>query len=189
MANPTLELLLSRRSAKAAELTEPGPAPQQLTDILTAAARVPDHKAQFPWRFIVFKGDARARFGEILAEVVQVEEADPPSEMRLETERQRLMNAPVTVAVISRAKDKPGVPEWEQVLSVGAACQNLVIAATAAGFGVQWVTRWYSYSKGVAEKLGLAEGERIAGFIHIGSQKEAQADRKRPILSDVVSEF
>ncbi len=184
-----MELLLARRSAKAAELAAPGPTPAELEQILTAAARVPDHKALAPWRFIVFEGDARTRFGEILAEVVQQEEAEPPSPLRLETERQRLTGAPVVVAVVSRASDRPGAPEWEQVLSAGAACQNLVIAATALGFGVQWVTRWYSYSKGVSRRLGLAEGERIAGFIHIGTQPERQSERKRPALAEVVTRF
>jgi nitroreductase len=187
MTNPTLELLLTRRSVKA--LAEPGPTPQQLDEILTAAARVPDHKALAPWRFIVFEGDGRGQFGAMLAEVLPTEEKEPPSPIRLETERNRLMSAPVTIAVVSRVQDTPGAPEWEQVLSAGAACQNLVIAANALGFGVQWVTRWFAYSPGVRARMGLAGNERIAGFIHIGSIVERQSDRARPKLEDVVQRY
>src|SRR5690606_13655493 len=111
-------LLLTRRSAKPALLREPGPTPDELQQILTAASRVPDHKTLAPWRFIVFEGEARAKFGEVLAEVCAAEEEDP-SHVRLDTERARLTRAPVVVAVISRIIDKPGAPEWEQILSTG----------------------------------------------------------------------
>jgi nitroreductase len=187
MTNPMLDLLLQRRSVKL--LAEPGPSAEQLDQILAAAARVPDHKALVPWRFIVFEGAARARFGEVLADVLAKEDKEPPSDVRLDTERQRLMAVPVTVAVVSRAADVPGAPEWEQVLSAGAACQNLVIAANALGFGTNWVTRWFSYSPGVKAHLGLAENERIAGFIHIGTALERQPDRKRPVMSEVVRRY
>lgn len=187
MSNPMLDLLLTRRSVKA--LDGPGPSAAELDTMLTAAARVPDHKSLTPWRFIVFEGDARRAFGNALAEILVREDKEPPSEVRLETERQRLMAAPVVIAVISKVADKPGAPEWEQVLSCGAACQNLVIAANALGFGTNWVTRWYAYSPGVARHLGLGAGERIAGFVHVGTAKERQQDRARPSLDTVVSRY
>lgn len=187
MSNPVLDLLLTRRSVKA--LAEPGPSASELDALLTAAVRVPDHKSLAPWRFIVFEGEARLAFGEALAGILAAEDKEPPSPVRLETERQRLMGAPVVVAVVSRVADKPGAPEWEQVLSCGAACQNLVIAANALGYGTNWVTRWYSYSAGVGRHLGLGPGERIAGFIHIGTAKERQQDRTRPPLETVVTRY
>lgn len=187
MTNATLDLLLKRRSVKA--LGEPGPTAEQLDHILTVAARVPDHKQLAPWRFIVFEGDARRRFGEVLAEVISAEDKETPSPVRLETERQRLMSSPVVVAVVSRVTDTVGAPEWEQVLSCGAACQNLCVAANAMGFGSLWVTRWYAYSPGVNARLGLAPNERIAGYIHIGTAREQQPDRKRPALNDVVTRY
>lgn len=187
MTNPTLDLLLSRRSVKL--LTAPGPTPTELEQILTAAARVPDHKALHPWRFVVIEGDARAAFGHMLAEVLPTEEKKAPSEVRLDTERQRLMASPVTVAVISRTRETSGAPEWEQVLSCGAACQNLVIAANALGFGANWVTRWYAYSPGVKARMGLGANERIAGFIHLGTPVERQPDRARPPLADVITRY
>jgi nitroreductase len=187
MSNAALDLLLTRRSVKA--LAEPGPSAAELDTILTAAARVPDHKSLAPWRFIVFEGAARLAFGKALASILQAEDKEPPSEVRLETERQRLTGAPVVVAVVSRVAARPGAPEWEQVLSCGAACQNLVIAANALGYGTNWVTRWYAYSPGVAAHLGLTDGERIAGFVHIGTPKERQQDRARPALADVVMRY
>ena len=187
MSNPMLELLLQRRSVKL--LAEPGPTPQQLDTILTAAVRVPDHKGLAPWRFIVFEGAAREKFGQVLADILPKEEKEPPSEVRLDTERKRLTAAPLTIAVVSRVRETPGAPEWEQVLSSGAACQNLVIAANALGFGCNWVTRWFAYSPGVRAHLGLASEERIAGFIHIGTAMERQPDRKRPDLAEVVTRY
>src|SRR6476659_3853071 len=156
MSQDTIELLLKRRSAKAAMLAEPGPTAQQLETILTAAARVPDHKKLEPWRFIVFEGDARAAFGRVLLKACLAEAKETPTAARLETERMRRWRAPTVVAVISRGTPNPGAPEWEQILSCGAACFSLCLAANALGFGTSWITEWYSYSAAVREGLKLA---------------------------------
>ena len=150
MSQETLELLLRRRSAKAAMLSEPGPTPAQLETILTAATRVPDHKKLEPWRFIVFEGEARAAFGRVLLKACLAEDKETPSAARLETERTRFLRAPTVVAVISRVTPNPAAPEWEQVLSCGAACFNMCLAANALGFGTCWITEWYSYSAACA---------------------------------------
>jgi len=189
MNQQLLDLLLTRRSAKAASLTEPGPSPAQLTSILTAAARVPDHKKLEPWRFIVFEGEARAAFGRALLQACAAEEREPPSAARLETERTRLLRAPTVVAVISRVTPNSAAPEWEQVLSCGAACMNLCLAANALGFGTCWITEWYSYSPGVRTALGLAANERVAAFIYIGTAKERQAERERPVLGTITTRW
>jgi nitroreductase len=185
----TLELLLKRRSVKPIMMTEPGPSPAELEAILTAAARVPDHKKLAPWRFILFEGEARADFGRVLLKALQAEERAAPSAARLETERTRLMRAPTVVAVISRVTPNPAAPEWEQVLSCGAACFNLCLAANALGYGTSWITEWYSYSRTVQAALGLERNERIAGFIYIGTAKELQPDRDRPQLDQIVSRW
>ncbi len=189
MSQDTLELLLKRRSSKAAMLAEPGPTPQQLETILTAASRVPDHKKLEPWRFIVFEGDARGTFGRVLLNACVAEEKETPSAARLETERTRLLRAPTVVAVISRVTPNPGAPEWEQILSSGAACFNLCLAANALGFGTCWITEWYSYSPAVRAALGLAANERVAGFVYIGTAKEGQPDRDRPQLARIVTRW
>lgn len=189
MTSPVLDFLLQRRSAKPPLLAEPGPSAAQLRQILTAAARVPDHKKLVPWRFILFEGDARARFGEVLAEACRAEDAEPPSHARLDLERQRFLRAPLVVAAISRVVPTPGAPEWEQILSAGAACFNLCLAANALGFGTSWITEWYGYSPRVAAALGLAANERVAGFIYIGTETERQTDRDRPDLEAIVSRW
>jgi nitroreductase len=189
MSQETLQLLLKRRSSKAALMADPGPTSAQLETILTAAARVPDHKKLEPWRFIVFEGDARASFGRVLLKACLAEEKETPSAMRLETERTRLLRAPTVVAVVSRVAPNPAAPEWEQILSCGAACFNLCLAANALGFGTCWITEWYSYSPAVRAAMGLGPNERIAGFVYIGTAKEAQPDRDRPQLSKIVTRW
>ena len=189
MHQETLDLLLTRRSVKAAMLAEPGPTPDQLTTILTAAARVPDHKKLVPWRFIVFEGEARAAFGRVLAEACAAEDREPPSAARLEIERTRLLRAPTIVAVISCTTPNPAAPEWEQVLSCGAACLNLCLAANAMGLGTCWITEWYAYSAAVRAALGLAANEKVAGFIYMGTANERQTDRDRPDLSKITSRW
>lgn len=185
----TLDLLTSRRSVKTAMLSGPGPTAEQLDQILSCAARVPDHKMVEPWRFVVFEGEARRNFGNVLATVLAAEEKEPPSEVRLETERARFTFAPVVVAVISKVKPTPGAPEWEQVLSCGAAAQNLCLAANAMGFGTCWLTGWPAFSPGVARALRLTEGERVAGFIHIGTANDRQPERNRPSLAVIVTRW
>jgi len=189
MSQETLALLLRRRSVKAAMLGEPGPSPQQLETILTVAARVPDHKKLEPWRFIVFEGDARATFGRVLLKACLAEDKQTPSAARLETERTRFLRAPTVVAVISCVTANPAAPEWEQVLSCGAACFNLCLAANALGFATSWITEWYSYSPAVRAALRLAGNERMAGFVYIGTAKETQPDRDRPQLARIVSRW
>ena len=188
MTPDILDFLLQRRSVKPAFMRAPGPDAAELDQILTAAARVPDHKKMVPWRFIVFEGDARARFGDVLADVCAAEDATAPSPQRLATERGRFLDAPLVVGVISKVTPHPGAPEWEQVLSAGAACFNLCLAANALGYASNWLTGWYAYSPGIHARLGLSQHERIAGFIYIGTG-EAPDDRERPALGDIVTRF
>ena len=189
MGQETIDLILRRRSVKPAMLGEPGPTSAQLDTILTAAARVPDHKKLVPWRFIVFEGEARATFGRVLLKACLSEEKETPSAARLEFERTRLLRAPTVVAVISRVTPNPAAPEWEQILSCGAACFSLCLAANAMGFGTAWITEWYSYNPAVRAALKLAAGERSAGFIYIGTAKEQQPDRDRPPLNQIVTRW
>lgn len=186
--NETLvDFLSRRRSVKAAMLSEPGPDSAQLETILRIGARVPDHKKLAPWRFVVFRGAARARMGEVFAAACLEEDDPTASEVRLATERDRFMRAPVVIALISSVKEKPGVPEFEQVLSAGAVGLNTCLAANALGFGSQWLTEWIATSPRVVRELELAGNERIAGFIYIGTATESQSDRDRPDLARVVT--
>jgi nitroreductase len=188
MTNPVLEYLESRRSVKADKLVEPGPNEHQLDTILRIASRVPDHKKLVPWRFIVVAGDQRRALGERLAHITTQKEPEA-SDSRLDIERNRFMRSPVTIAVVSHTVYHPGAPEWEQVLSAGAACMNLVHAAHALGFAAHWLTEWYAYDESARHAIGLNPKERIAGFIHIGTPQERPEERERPELGAIVSYY
>jgi nitroreductase len=183
-----LELLTTRRSFKAMELSGPGPSAAQIDTLLTVAARVPDHGKLAPWRFIVFEGEARRAAGDAIAAAFQSRYPDAKPE-HVEAERCRLLRAPLVVAVVSRAGPHVKIPEWEQVLSAGAAAMNLVLAAHALGFAANWITEWYAYDRAVLDALGLAPHERIAGFVHIGTPPGPPEDRPRPALSEIVTRF
>ena len=186
--SPTISLLQTRRSLKPNELTGPGPSPAELDTLLAVASRVPDHGKLTPWRFIVFEGGARLKAGEAIAAafVVKYPESKPD---QIDYERQRLARAPLVIGVVSRAAPHVKIPEWEQVLSSGAATMNLVVAANALGFGAAWLTEWYAYDRSVLDALGLAAHEKIAGFVHIGRPVHAPDDRPRPALADIVTRF
>jgi len=183
-----IDLLKSRRSIKPREMGGPGPSPAELETILTIGARVPDHGKLTPWRFIVFEGEARRAAGTAIAAAFRVKYPDAKPE-HVEAERERLARAPLVVAVVSRAGPHVKIPEWEQVLSAGAAAMSLVLAAHALGYGASWITEWYAYDRGVLDALGLAPHERIAGFIHIGRPPGRPEDRPRPPLDQIATRF
>ena len=183
-----IDLLKTRRSVKPIELDGPGPAAAELETLLTVASRVPDHGKLTPWRFIVFDGDARLKAGGTIAAIFKMDHPDATAE-QVAFERNRLARAPLVVAVVSRAAPHVKIPEWEQVLSSGAAAMNLVTAAHALGFAANWITEWYAYDRRVLDGLGLAANEKIAGFVHIGRAARPPEDRPRPPLSEIVSRF
>lgn len=185
-APDAMDLLLTRRSGSAKAMKAPGPSKSQIDDILRAGARAPDHGKLFPWRFIVFEGKGRERFGEILAGVM---EAEGERTKQVEEERGRLLRAPLVIGVISSAREQHKIPVWEQELSAGAVCQNILIAATTLGFVGNWLTEWYAYHPAVKEKMGLKPGERVAGFIYIGTPKDELEERPRPEMDKIVSRF
>jgi nitroreductase len=184
----TIDFLKTRRSVKPREMSGPGPSAAELETILTVGARVPDHGKLAPWRFIVFEGDARARAGEIIANVfARKNPQSPPAE--LEVEKRRLMDAPLVIAVVSFTRPHPKVPAWEQQLSAGASAMNIVTAATALGYGANWLTGWFAFDRDVLDGLGLKADEKIAGFVHIGTPSKPSEDRPRPTLGDIVTRF
>jgi len=183
-----LDHLLTRRSVGMAFLKEPGPNASELEQLLTIATRVPDHGKITPWRLVIIEGEARAAAGRRLAEIYarQNPQADEAS---LDVERQRFLPAPLTVMVISAPKAHLKVPELEQLLSAGNVAFNLLHAAHALGFAASWVTRWYAFDAEAAAMLGAGEGERIVGFVQIGTPTAAIEDRPRPDLAEIVSRW
>ena len=183
-----IELLKTRRSIKPIELTGPAPSAAEIETLLTVASRVPDHGKLTPWRFIIFEGDARLAAGEAIVSAFRAKYPDAKPE-QAEAERNRLARAPLVIAVVSRAGPHVKIPEWEQVLSAGAAAMSLVLAAHALGFAASWITEWYAYDRAALEALGLAPHEKIAGFIHIGRSAAPAEDRPRPPLPDIVTHY
>lgn len=184
----TIDLLLTRRSAKALTMVAPGPDDEELEIILRAGARVPDHGKLAPWRFVLFKGEARRAYGEVLGRLFAKSQPGATND-QIEFETNRFTRAPVVVAVISRVTPGIKIPEWEQLLSAGAVCQNMLIAAVALGYGAQWLTEWYAFDEEAGRALGLGENERVAGYLYFGSESVPKDERPRPELCDIVSEW
>jgi nitroreductase len=181
-----IDYLAERRSIPAFQMCEPGPAAAEIEQILTLASRVPDHGKLAPWRFIVYRGAERARIGkELLALRLAVEPA--LSAELIEVERNRFTRAPVVIAVVSTAAPHFKVPEWEQVMSAGAVCLNLSMAANAHGYVANWLTEWFAFDERAHPLLGIKSGEKVAGFIHIGSTDFPPTERPRPELVDIVT--
>jgi nitroreductase len=183
-----IDFLKTRRSVKPREMSGPGPSPAELETILTIGARVPDHGKLAPWRFIVFQGEARDRAGDIIAEVFARRNPDAPAD-DITRARASFTEAPLVIAVVSSPKAHPKVPPWEQQLSAGASALNIVTAATALGYGANWLTGWFAYDRDVLTGLGLKADEQLAGFVHIGKSDKANEDRPRPALADIVTKF
>ncbi|CAM5221219.1 NAD(P)H nitroreductase [Bosea thiooxidans] len=184
----TLSLLKLRRSVPPQFLSAPGPQGAQLDELLAIAARVPDHGKLAPWRFIVFTGAAREKAAAVVARVYR-EKNPQASEEQVEFERKRLLHAPVIVGVVSRARQHVKIPLWEQELSAGAVCMNMLVAAYAMGYAGSWLTNWFSFDREIMTAFGLAEDERMAGFIHIGTPTAPISDRDRPVMSEIVSYY
>ncbi len=180
--------LSTRRSIPSAKLIAPAPSGEELERILTIAARVPDHGKLAPWRFVVIAGAARSAFVERLMEIWRANNPDAPAEAEA-VERGKKSGAPLVVAVISRASEHPKIPVWEQELSAGAVCMNLIHAAHASGYAAQWLTGWPAFDPAVAKLLGMERGEKVAGFLYVGTPDEAPSERDRPDLAKIVTEW
>lgn len=182
-----LSLLSTRRSGKPREMVGPGPSPVQLNDMLEIAARTPDHGKLSPWRFVVVDKEDRAKLAETL---IAAYRAEKPDAGRLEIEAMENFAhfAPALVVVLSSPRTSSKIPLWEQQLSSGAVCMNLLHAAHAMGFVAGWITGWPAFNDDVRNAFGNAD-ERIAGFIYIGTAGKPLEERPRPALADIVSHW
>lgn len=182
-----LSLLKTRRSGKPRDLVAPGPSPQQLREILAIAARTPDHGKLAPWRFVIVRADQRDALAGTL---VAAYRAERPQAARLEIEaiEQFARQAPCLVVALSAPRPESHIPLWEQELSAGAACMNMLHATHAMGFAGGWLTGWATYSDMVRDAFGAAP-ERIAGFLFLGTPGRALDERPRPDLDSIVREW
>lgn len=183
-----LSLLRTRKSASAKAMREPGPTAAQLAEVLSLAVRVPDHGKLAPWRFILWEGDSRKDFGAVIAARWQALHPDHGPES-LDFMRGLFLRAPAVLAVVSTAADHPKIPLWEQQLSAGAVCMNILTAATALGLGCQWNTDWVAYDGEIARAMGLKAHEKVAGLIYLGTPAAPLEDRPRPDAASLLTRW
>ncbi|MEO6199210.1 MAG: nitroreductase [Sphingomicrobium sp.] len=182
-ASSPLSLLQTRRSGRPREMVAPGPTPAELEQILTIGARTPDHGKLFPWRFVTVGDDQRDDFAQLLSNALAEQEPDaPPAKFAKAEEFARQGKA--LIVVISAPVADHKIPEWEQILSCGAAAMNILHAANAVGYAGGWLTGWAAYSERVRAAF-CGPGERIAGFIFIGTPGRELEERPRPILATI----
>lgn len=182
-----LSLLTTRRSGKPRDMVAPGPSDTELHAILAIAARVPDHGKLAPWRFVIVGADQREAFAAVLIDAYRASKPDV-SDAELETVVQFAHQAPTLVVVLSSPQVPSKIPLWEQELSAGAACLQLLNAATAHGYVGGWLTGWASFDDRVRDAFGKAP-EKIAGFVFLGSPGRPLEERPRPDLDQVVSRW
>ena len=184
-ASTPLSLLRTRRSGKPRDLVAPGPDAKQLRAILEVALRTPDHGKLAPWRFIIVPQEQRGRLAALLESAYRREKPDA-GRLELEAMHQFANQAPALVVALSAPVSGSKIPVWEQELSSGAAIMNLLHATHAMGFAAGWLTGWPAYNEDVRSAFAQA-GERIAGFIFIGTPGKAQEERPRPDYDQIVS--
>lgn len=182
------QLIALRRSVSKRGLIEPGPSGEALDILLTVAARVPDHRRLAPWRFLVFEGQSRQDFNACAVEIQKQENPDATETMLADTAGY-FTRAPVVIAIISSPDVAHKTPVWEQELSCGAVCHNLLLTANASGWAGCWLTEWIAFSDGINALLGLSEHERVAGFIYLGTAKENPQERLRPDVSTKIQRW
>lgn len=175
------DVLTRRRSPMPDALVGPGPNQQETDRLIEIALRVPDHGRLSPWRLVLIAGAAKQRWTDQLLALANLR--DDAAKTRVST--RKLASAPLAVVVVSSAIAGHKVPEWEQWLSAGAVCMNLVNGAHALGFGANWLTGWHAYDAQAIALLGLEEGQKVAGVVLIGHVAAEAPERPRACAADV----
>ena len=183
----TFALLHTRRSGRPREMVAPGPIEAELTEILSIAARVPDHGKLSPWRFVIVGQDQREALAALLARALP--EHDPgANEAHFAKALEFAHQAPTLVVLISAPTEGHKIPVWEQILSCGAVGMNLLTATHALGYVGGWITGWAAYNERVRAAF-CGPGERIAGFLFLGSPGTPLEERPRPALDALVRKW
>ncbi len=184
-----LSELQQRQSTPANLLDEPAPCDDQIAEIVKAGLAAPDHAHLRPWRFIVIRGDARQKLGDIFVEATVRREPDMPDE-KLEKQRLKPTRSPLIIAVVATiTEDHPKTPVVEQILSAGAAMQLMQLAATALGFGSIWLTGPNAADNHVKSALGIDAGDELVGFLYIGTPRNKKPQPDRAPLSEHLSDW
>jgi nitroreductase len=155
--------------ASAARLTSPGPSSEDLSRILDAARHAPDHGRLKPWHLVVLDGPAREKFAAAAAEAKR-QRVPSLTDEQLAAEREKILRSPTIVVVGCAVRENPKVPEIEQVVAVGAAAQNMFLAAHDLGYGVMWKTGAAAYDSAVKASVGLQAHDHIVAIMHLGTR-------------------
>lgn len=184
-----LELLRDRASVPADQLGDPAPDDGEIEKMISAAMTAPDHGGLRPWRFIVVRGKARARLGDVFAEAAR-RRSSAIDETAIERLRAKPLRAPLIIAVAAVIdSDHPKIPVIEQILSAGAAAQQLQLAANALGYGSIWLTGESAHDSFVTEALGLEFDDRVVGFVHVGTAPGRRPAPARPPAAEFIREW
>lgn len=181
-----LEALHYRTSSP--RLMDPEPTSDQLDHLFRAAVRAADHGLLRPWRFLIIRGQARSRLGDLLVAAAKQENPEI-SAAQADKLAAKPLRAPLIVVTVASPKQHPKVPEFEQTLSAAAATQNMINAAFALDLGVMWRTGSPTYQSIVMRGLGLEENEKIVGFLYLGTKTGPEKPRPDTSYSDLVSEW
>ena len=188
--NVVAEFLSKRRSVTVAKLADPGPSPDILESIIEIGLRVPDHGVCGPWRVQVIRKDGQSLLGDFYADIFTKENPNA-TDSQIDYWRSRPQTAPILLVVSCYPQEERfhKAPLWEQTLSGGAVCQNILNGVHAYGFSGQWITEWPAYNAEVKKFLGHNPGIDFYGFIFIGTALEYPSERRRVNANEVVSEW
>ena len=185
--NDIINFLKNRRSVTAKKMKDGHVSDEHLKEIIECGIRVPDHAALNPWRLVIIRGDTRKVLGETVLRPEFLINNINSKEDEIIRETNRFLRANVIIAVLFTPVEGTKIPEWEMMLSAGAVCQNLLVAAQSFNYAAQWLTEWYAYNNTMIEKLGgNPRKDKIAGFIYIGVKDDEPNERKRPIYNEIV---
>ncbi|SOE01681.1 nitroreductase [Caenispirillum bisanense] len=186
--HPVLDLILSRRSVAPRRLAAPGPSAEQIHTLVACAVTAPDHGDLRPWRFLRVAPGSRDRLAE--AFVAAKRELEPePTDVALERARAKAHKEPETLVVIFRPDRAASIPVQEQAMSVGAACENILLAAEAMGYGGMLISGGEVTTRALRDAFGLAASEELVGFIGLGTVANPPGPRERPAPEDVLAEW
>ena len=184
-----IDALMNRNSVPARLLQEPAPKGHELEEILDTGMRAPDHAALRPWRFLIIRGKARDKLGDVMADAMARCDTTV-SEERLENQRRKPLRSPLIIAIYAKVTENhPKAPEIEQIITTGAAAQNIINAAHAKGYGGIMLTGPLAHNSDVKGALGLAEKDQIICFLYLGTPAEKPRAKPRPRAIDYINEW
>jgi len=183
-----ITFLQQRYSTPAKQLLEPAPSQTELEQILQAAVAAPDHGGLHPWQFLIIKGEARQKLGDLMARCYQQRHPQASSE-QVERQRTKPLRSPLIITVVAKIQQNPSVDKLEQILSAGAACQQILLAAQALGYGAIWLSGESIFDWNINDGLGLGFDDQIVGFLYLGTESQSRKAPQRPAVRNFIHDW